>query len=48
MCEYIDKESVPSMPLLVLSFDEHVLSFDERDHIIREWRDGQDPSISLA
>ena len=26
----------------------HVLSFDEHDHIIREWRDGQDPSISLA
>ena len=26
----------------------HVLSFDERDHIIREWCDGQDPSISLA
>ena len=24
------------------------LSFDERDHIIREWCDGQDPSISLA
>ena len=26
----------------------HVLSLDEWDHIIREWRDGQDPSISLA
>ena len=26
----------------------HVLSFDERDHIIREWCDGQDPSVSLA
>ena len=26
----------------------HVLSFDERDDIIREWCDGQDPSVSLA
>ena len=26
----------------------HVLSFDERHHIIREWCDGQDPSVSLA
>ena len=26
----------------------HVLSFDELDHIIREWCDGQDLSISLA
>ena len=26
----------------------HVLSFDELDHIIREWCDGQDPSVSLA
>ena len=26
----------------------HVLSFDERDHIIREWCDGKDPSVSLA
>ena len=26
----------------------HVLSFDEQDHIIREWCDGQDPSTSLA
>ena len=26
----------------------HVLSFDERDHIIREWCDGLDPSVSLA
>ena len=26
----------------------HVLSFDERDHIIRKWCDGQDPSVSLA
>jgi hypothetical protein len=26
----------------------HVLSFDERDHIIREWCDGQYPSVSLA
>ena len=26
----------------------HVLPFDERDHIIREWCDGQDPSVSLA
>ena len=26
----------------------NVLSFNERDHIIREWCDGQDPSISLA
>ena len=25
----------------------HVLSFDERDHIIREWCGGQDPSVSL-
>ena len=26
----------------------HVLSFDERDHIIREWCDEQDPSVILA
>ena len=26
----------------------HILSFDERDHIIREWCDGLDPSVSLA
>ena len=26
----------------------HVLSFDERDHIIIEWCDGQDPSVSFA
>ena len=26
----------------------HELSFDERDHVIREWCDGQDPSVSLA
>ena len=26
----------------------HVLSFDERDHIIGEWCDGQDPSVSFA
>ena len=26
----------------------HELSFDERDHIIREWCDGQDPAVSLA
>ena len=26
----------------------YVLSFDEQDHIIREWCDGQDPSVSLA
>ena len=26
----------------------HVLSFDERDHIIREWCDWIDPSVSLA
>ena len=25
-----------------------VLSFDQQDHIIREWCDGQDPSVSLA
>ena len=25
-----------------------MLSFDERDHIIREWCDGQEPSVSLA
>ena len=25
----------------------HVLSFDEQDHIIRKWCDGQDPSVSL-
>ena len=34
----------------MLKFPNHryVLSFDERDHIIREWCDGQDPSVSLA
>ena len=26
----------------------HVLSFDEQDHIIREWCDGLEPSVSLA
>ena len=26
----------------------HVLSFDQWDHIIREWCDGQDPFVSLA
>ena len=53
MCEYIDKQSVPSMPLLeskmvMFPNHRHVLSFDERDHIIREWCDGQDPSVILA
>ena len=57
MCEYIDKQSVTSMPLLdwlvnqrwlsFLAMDKE-LSFDERDHIIREWCDWQDPSVSLA
>ena len=31
-----------------VSCHRHVLSFDERDHIIREWCDGLDPSVSLA
>ena len=57
MCEYINKYRVPTMPLLDQLVDQrwlkfpnhgHVLSFDERDHIIREWCDGQDPSVSLA
>ena len=57
MCEYIDKQSVTSMPLLEYLIDQMWLSFlamykefsfYERDHIIREWCDGQDPSVSLA
>ena len=57
MCEYIDKQSVTSMPLLdqlveskMVKFPSHgrVLSFDERDHIMRESCDGLHPSVSLA
>ena len=57
MCEYINKQSVTSIPLLdslvnqrwlcFVDMDKE-LSFDERDHIIREWCDWLDPSVILA
>ena len=34
--------------MVVFPSHRHELSFDERDHIIREWCDWHDPSVSLA
>ena len=56
MCEYIDKQSVTSMPLLYLLVNQRWLSFLTIAmccHLLNEitslgeWCDGQDPSVSL-
>ena len=57
MCGYIDKQSIPSMPLLDWLVNQRWLSFLTMDmcfHLMNEikslgeWCDGQDPSVSLA